>query len=166
MFGDAGEELLETTIKRGSRVKETSERAQGGGAKYILPHITEVTGGVVYTHPTDNGGESPQVERVNINIDLNNETMLMPNRSPPLTRENWDHLRQKRRSNLATVLKEGKPLDEDKITPLPKRRGPIGPTSGDLWKMRGGYPLTKFIILFPKTDYRKPRATYFFVNIF
>ena len=59
MFGDAGEELLETTIKRGGRVKETFERAQGGGAMHVLPHITEVTGGVVNTHPTDNGGESP-----------------------------------------------------------------------------------------------------------
>jgi len=58
--------------------------------------------------------------------------MLMPNRSPPLTGENWDILRQKRGSNLVTVLKEGKPLDEDKVTPLPKRRGPNGPTSGDL----------------------------------
>jgi hypothetical protein len=142
MFGDACEELFEITIKRGGRVKETFERAQGGGAEHILPHITVVTGGVVYTHPTDNGGEYPQVERVNINTNLNNETMLMPNRSPPLTGENWDFLRQKRRSDLATVLKEGKPLDEDKITPLPKRRGPIGPSGGDLWKMRGGDPLT------------------------
>jgi hypothetical protein len=125
-----------------------------------------VTGGVVNTHPTDNGGESPEVERVDLNTDLNNETMLMPNRSPPLTRENWDIFRRKKRSNLATVLKEGKTLDEDKITPLPKRRGPIGPSSGDLWKMRGGDPLTQFIVFFPKTDYRKPRATNFFVNIF
>ena len=43
-----------------------------------------MTGGVVNTHPTDNGGESPEVERVDLNTDLNNETMLMPNRSPPL----------------------------------------------------------------------------------
>jgi hypothetical protein len=90
----------------------------------------------------DNWGERPKVESVDLNTDLNDETMLMPNRSPPLTGENWDIFRQKGGSNLTTVLKEGKPLDEDKITPLPKRRDPIGPSSGDLWNMRGGDPLT------------------------
>jgi hypothetical protein len=132
MFGDAGKELLETTIERGGRVKETFERDQGGGAMHVLPRIRVMTGGVVNTHPTDSGGESPYVDRIELNTNLNHEAMLMPNRSPPLTGENRDLFRQKKGGNLITVLKEGKPLDKDKVTPLPKRRGPNGPSSGDL----------------------------------
>ena len=166
MFGDAGEELRETAIERGSRVRETLKRAQRGREKNISPHITKVTGGVFYIYPADFGRESPGAERVDINIDLNYETMLIFNRSPPLTGENSDSLRFNKMGNLVKVLKEGKPLDKDIITSLPRRGDISGPTHGDLWDIRGGFPLTKLIVLITVPDYRKPRATDLFVYPF
>jgi hypothetical protein len=162
MFGDAGEEFRKTAVERGSSVRETLKRAQRGRAENIFPHITIVTGGVFNIHPADFGRESPGAERVDISIDLNYETMLMFNRSPPLTGENSDSLRFNKVGNLVKVLKEGESLDKDKITSLPKR-DTSGPTHGDLWDIRGGFPLTKLIVLFIVPDYRKPRAADFFV---
>jgi hypothetical protein len=165
MFVDASEEFRKTAVERGSSVRETLKRAQRGRAIDIFPHITIVTGGVFNIYPADFGRESPSAERVDINIDLNNETMLMFNRSPPLTGENSDSLRLNKMGNLDKVLKEGKALDKDKITSLPKR-DTSGPTHGDLWDIRGGFPLTKLIVLFTVSDYRNPRATDLFVYSF
>jgi hypothetical protein len=92
--------------------------------------------------------------------------MLMLNRSPPLTGENSDSQIFNKTSNSVTVLKEGKTLDKDKITSLPKRGDTSGPTHGDLRDIRGGFPLTKLIVLFAIPDNRKPRATDLFVYPF
>ena len=114
----------------------------------------------------DFGGEIRGADRVDINTDLNNETMLMLNRPPPLTGENRNSLRSNKTGNHITVLKEGKSLDEDKITPFSWRGDPSRPTPGDLWDKGGAFPLTKFIVLIPVTDNRKPGATDFFVYVF
>jgi hypothetical protein len=166
MFSYSGEEFRETAVERGSSVRETLKRAQRGRAKHIFPHITIVTGGVFNIHPADFGGESPSDERVDIDIDLDNETMLMLNRSPPLTGESSDSQIFNKTSNCVTVLKEGKTLDKDKITSLPKRGDTSRPTHGDLRDIRGGFPLTKLIVLFTIPDNRKPRATDLFVYPF
>ena len=133
VFGETSEELLKTAIKIGGWVSEAFKRAQGGGAEHVFPHITVVTGGVVNTYPTDFGREIFCFEIIDISINLDNETMLKLNRSPPLTRDDRDpQILRKKRGNLRTVLEEGKTLNEDIITPLPKREVPRGPARGDL----------------------------------
>jgi hypothetical protein len=92
--------------------------------------------------------------------------VLKRNRSPPRTGENRDPETLHVRGDLAKVLKEGKTLDENIVTPFPKRGGPIGPTSGDLRVRGGGRPVKKLIVIIPVTDHRKPRTTEFVINFF
>jgi hypothetical protein len=92
--------------------------------------------------------------------------VLKRNRSPPRTGENRDPEILHVRGDLAKVLKEGKTLDENIVTPLPKRGGPNGPTSGDLRERGGGCPVKKFIVIIPVTDHRKPRTTEFVIYFF